>query len=441
MHLKILIVDDEEDILDIIEFTLNSFIPDKEIEILKASNANSAINLLTNDLSINYTICDHNMPGGKGSEVLSFILKSNHQTKFLLCSTYTPQDLPNEYPNCFSYIQKPDIALHVEKFVKSMSLPKTERLYCPISINILHLLGNAPAEIYIKLSDQKYLQCLSQDDIFSDNDFEKYKSKNVRYLYLSQTSAHDLIRSTEKSFLIISEKEKLSFDEKVLINHQIISELIKVVGFNTATETIVKKNIAHTLNCIGKNPELNKAWNLIHSMGDYPSKLYMIQSYLCAFVLEKLKWYSDATQFKLTLASFLQDISLNNLNLLKIYHYQEFLEKKDQFSSIDQKNFIDHPIKAKSFLEQFKEIPPDIDRIILDQHEMPDGNGFPRGLKATQISPISAVFILTGMVSKAILEIGSPQGLGFYLERFKTLGYNKGHYKEIFPVINLFSKS
>jgi CheY-like chemotaxis protein len=181
MHLKILIVDDEEDILDIVEFTLNSFIPDNKIEIHRANSAASAISLLTQDSSINYTICDHNMPGGKGSEVLSFITQSNHQAKFLLCSTYTPQDLPIEYPNCFSYIQKPDISFHIEKFVKMMSLPKTERIYCPISIKILHLLGNAPAEVYIKLSDQKYLQCLSQDDIFSDHDFEKYESKKIKH--------------------------------------------------------------------------------------------------------------------------------------------------------------------------------------------------------------------------------------------------------------------
>ena len=39
----------------------------------------------------------------------------------------------------------------------------------------------------------------------------------------------------------------MSIDEKTLVGHQIISELVKVVGFSPATEIIIKKNMLKAL--------------------------------------------------------------------------------------------------------------------------------------------------------------------------------------------------
>lgn len=57
-------------------------------------------------------------------------------------------------------------------------------------------------------------------------------------------------------------------------------------------------------------------------------------------------------------------------------------------------------IRRDSFL------PTDIDNIILNHHELPDGKGYPRGLSSMQISPISCIFILAEKISISMIRNG-----------------------------------
>jgi hypothetical protein len=53
-----------------------------------------------------------------------------------------------------------------------------------------------------------------------------------------------------------------------------------------------------------------------------------------------------------------------------------------------------HPVQAARVAHQFKDLPADVELIIEQHHENPDGTGFPLGLKEHEIHPLSLVFIL-----------------------------------------------
>ncbi len=81
-------------------------------------------------------------------------------------------------------------------------------------------------------------------------------------------------------------------------------------------------------------------------------------------------------------------------------------------------------------LERIQEIPPDVDLLIMQHHELPDGTGFPRHLSAKQISPLGALFIVAHELVHYIYEKGPEFQMKDFLEA-NIDRYNTGHYKKI----------
>lgn len=107
--MNILIADDEEELTEIIDYLVRHKFADK-IKTFVAKSGKEAIAILKNH-TIDVCISDHNMPEGKGHDVLKYIMDSKLVTSFVLCSTVIPKDMPDVYPpkHVFFHIQKPQI--------------------------------------------------------------------------------------------------------------------------------------------------------------------------------------------------------------------------------------------------------------------------------------------------------------------------------------------
>ncbi|MDD4975173.1 MAG: response regulator, partial [Bacteriovorax sp.] len=410
--MKILIVDDESDISEIIEFLVKDNFP-AETQTLLASSGNEAIKIIGENKDIDICICDHNMADGMGTDVLKYLIEVKSKIKFVLCSTVIPSDKPREYPSefVFSNLQKPDIGKGVECLfhlvekslqVKANILPDD---FFPVTIHVLSLMEKMPADIYIRVSDNKFIKCINRSENFGPADKDKYVQKAISELYIKKceqnASINETILDTVRK---IMDRRNLPLKDRMSITHSQLVGLIKFTGITPELVETSKKNIQQSVNFMMKSPMVSDFWIEMNLQGEYPSRLYTLHSMLAFLVVKKLLWHSEATIYKLTLSSFLQDISLDSIALMEICDYQEFLAKESRFNRADVKKYNEHPFRASEIAVAFKEIPPDIDRILLEQHEMPDGNGFPRKLNANQLGPLSCVFILTGILARHVLK-------------------------------------
>ncbi len=81
-----------------------------------------------------------------------------------------------------------------------------------------------------------------------------------------------------------------------------------------------------------------------------------------------------------------------------------------------------------------REIPPDVDLIILQHHERPDGTGFPRRADSGFISPLAAILIIAeDMVIEAFRKGDAFSITKFYTE--KLLEYNSGNFKQVLKIL------
>ena len=117
----------------------------------------------------------------------------------------------------------------------------------------------------------------------------------------------------------------------------------------------------------------------------------MLAEIACALA-QNIGWGSSATFLKLTLAAFLHDLPLEDNYLASMHGITEAKGHKFPAEAIQAFRF--HPIKAAEYAQQFAGIPTDVETILLQHHELPDGTGFPRGLHHHQVSQVSAIFII-----------------------------------------------
>ncbi|MBC7540024.1 MAG: response regulator [Bacteriovorax sp.] len=446
--MKILIVDDESDICELIGFIVQDIFP-SDTDTLLAYSGNEAIKILKENDDIEICICDHNMADGMGPDVLKYLIEVKSKTKFVLCSTVIPSDKPNDYPAGFVYtnIQKPEIGIGIEHLFHLVEKSMLEKLKCmsdeffPVKVHVLSLMEALPADIYIRMSDNKFIKCINQSEEFSSADKEKYTQKFVAELYMKKgehsPSVNEIILDTVQK---IMERRNLPLTEKLNIAHSQLVVLIKFTGITPELAESSKKNIQQSVALIMKNPLAADFWKEMNFLGEYPSTLYTLHSLLASIVVKKLHWSSEATMYKLSLSAFLQDISLDSIPLMEICDNQEFIEKQSRFTPAEVKKYLEHPQRAIEVLASFKEIPPDVDRLLLEQHEMPDGTGFPRKLNANQLGPLTCVFIITGIFARHILKDKSSFDVGAFAILLEGKGYSRGNFKESFEVIKSMRK-
>lgn len=443
--MKVLVIDDESDICDIISFYVEEYF-NEEINFSQASGAPEAIEKIKHT-QFDLILCDHSMPTGNGNLVQQYLLENRLDVKYVVCSSFEPRDHPELYnlEHVYFNILKPNIENGIIKLSSLLDLQKgndtTTQDYVPIGISLLYLIREMPSDIYISISSQKYLKCFHKGESFTDDDKQKYQNKEIYFLFAKIEGDNKLFfKIINRTINQILTSKNITIENKLLETHSQVSEIMKSYGFTPDSIELAKVTINETAKILTKgDDEISKAWLRMTLFGSYPSKLFVLQSTLSSIIGKKIKWSTESTLQKIVMATFFQDLNLDSLELIKLVDYHDFLNKKHLFNLKECENYLSHPIRAKEMISKLKNVTGDVDKIVLEQHELPHGDGFPRKLNSHQISPLSALLILTGVISKTILNVPKENfnAESFFAE-LEERGYNKGNFKEIFNHTSTF---
>ena len=439
--MNVLIVDDENEIAEIIEFVIQEKFPGL-VKVFFANSDHEAMAVLF-DSQIDICICDHKLSQGNGLDVLKYIIKQNLKTKFVLCSSLPLKSISTPYPleHIFYQILKPEIFEGISQ-VANLLLSNSEEEYVikeeyiPISIELLFIMEKMSTDVYLKINNDTFLKSLNRGDIFSINEKGKYIDKEIEYLYLKKTSFNthvdqDIINEIEK----LLHKTELSLSEKMCIAHSQFCELVKLSGLTPELVQAIKDNVKYVTENLMKENLPNEFWKKYRLKGAYSSQYFTLHAFIAAAILKKLKWSIETSIFKTTMAAFFQDIFLDSPYLMQIYDYSDFINNEIEFNRHDKKIFLEHPQKARELLVMIRNLPPGIDKLILDHHEMPDEKGFPKKLGAKTLDPLSCLFILCGILARYILVEGHNFNLHKFLEKFEKRGYAEDNFKDVFNAI------
>ena len=398
----ILCIDDNKNNL----FTLNALLKSLDnVEILEALNAKVALKALLRE-SVDLILCDVQMPDINGFE-LAKMIKSNSKTKEIPIIFVTAVFKSEEFIKqgfeigAVDYITKPiddnqllnKITLYLKLFNEKNRVTQSEKRLYDIAQSIgdgIYTLDLNNKTTFVN-SEALRLLGFTYDELIGKNihDYIHYKDINNNQILSKDCPIHSTMLDGEsyrndKEYLIKKDGSFLPVSivsTPLYINHDVVGT---VAIFRDKTNVNKIERL--------EEEKLKNQEQIIHSMIDmiesrdsYTAGHTKRVAHYCELIAKEMN-YSDKDIEDLKNAAWLHDIgkiSTPDSVLLKPgkLHEREYLLIKEHLNS---------GYEMLKKIDQYKNIAD----IMREHHEKYDGSGYPRGLKANDIKPLSRIMIV-----------------------------------------------
>ncbi|MCO4794689.1 MAG: response regulator [Bacteriovoracaceae bacterium] len=453
--MKLLYAEDSIELANLYIEIMESRLPN--VKIHHVVNGQDAIDCLQCE-SFDLIISDYKMPKKNGGDLYNYLKDNNRDESFILLTGENFKELEEfrdinkeENNRRTKLLNKPceedvlietiKLALSIEESSSTEQEVHENNTYIQYDIDRFLSLNKAPCEIYIKLSEKKWIKVLNEGEIEVFEVINKYKNKGIVNLCIKSNDQQSFLSSLGETLVgamslndEVSSASKVSVAENVILT---VQEQLQNFGFKREQVTQVKKLVTHVIDTYSENMTIQQLLSdLENSNSGYLYKHSMMTGLVANLLLKCTEWSNVEAQEKLTMASLFHDISLKNDSNFD-------LDKKSFLIGLDKDNqeitldFRLHPQRSVELLSKVTEI-PDIFTIILEHHEKPNGTGFPRGLKAQRISPLSCVLIVSHHFTDLLLDENFDYSHKDEILNTFEKSYQEGHFQE---VMNALKKS
>jgi len=423
--MKILYAEDDEDLRELFVMKMESV---ADMEITECESGNQAIEVLRENQDFDVIISDFNMDDGNGEELYTYIKEQKINKPFIL---FSPEDIRQlevfknflEDHTGNGQIDKPPLEGTLEKALENamkshreegaaeeeqvgpLLPPSKQEGYVGIRPKMFLKIRSCPADVFVKLSENKYVKIINKDEKFEKEIIQKFINKGVQRLYIErvhQASFADFMVDSLVNALKEAGDKSASEAKDVQVDaHQFVQDQLLSIGLNKTVIEVTKTTIDTTVKVMEHSPVLSDLLSGMKKDTDYIYEHSLMVSYIACAIAGQMDWESKDTKMKLTMASFMHDITLNDHQLAKISDLKNI--DSDDYDDDDLQEVKQHPLEAAKIISKLTDdFPPDIDTIVAQHHEMPNGSGFPRGLSHTNINPLSCVFILAHLCRKIV---------------------------------------
>lgn len=413
--MKALIVEDEDPIREF----LASFLEDEfEAQVFQAASGNAAIEILKND-TVDIILADYNMPNGNGGVLYVYLRENLPNIPYILVSS---EDLAgHEEFNSFyedhpgnNHILKPfseeELVQKIEKALKSEST-QHDHEYVPVHIHTIGSLESCPADIFIKISTEKFVKVINANSGHHKEISLKYEQKRTSFMYAKREDFKkvvDLFNQTQiKRLTGVSKGSSATLQEKIDAIYGPVSSIREQLlrsGVTKKTKELAEATVEVCLSIFDTKPRIQELLESMRDNGGYNYQHSVLTSYFCIHIAHEMGWETKEANFRFCMASFLHDLVLENDELAKIESLEEDAFKN--LSPEDKEIFESHPMKCAEFVDDLDFEPIDLKEVIEQHHEKPDGTGFPKGYKAKQINKYACAFIVAHDFASLLIRKG-----------------------------------
>lgn len=313
----------------------------------------------------------------------------------------------------------------------------SEDHFMHIKVKNFYLFDKIPYEVFIKITPKRFSKVLDKDEEYREAFIQRFVKKGVRYFYLKK---EDHLKFLEQSAnQIINVFKKIKLEPINVIQAQIkaasvVQEILGSIGYMDIVQVLVDQITLKTQETYRHFYDIKKIIKIFPIGQRTIAEKSILTMYICQGMLEGMGWNSDLSRLKLGLSALVHDCTLSNdeLTFIQSHENAEF----GKYNIDEKKEFLEHPVKAGQIAAAFPGV-PDIELIVKQHHEMPNGSGFPKGFNSFKINSLSAVFIIAqDFAANVILCDKDKATLNTLISSFKDI-YNTGNFKEGF---NAFEK-
>ncbi len=344
------------------------------------------------------------------------------------------------------------IETYRDSFIGSLNEPKAtasesphdapqelDQMYCRIRTSLLVRCCPLRAPVYVRLSAKKYVKYYNTGDSFDPNDQEKFEiGKKMPYLFLRSGDTQQFsvkLREELQGFAEAGyDTPEIAIESSTSV-HETVQELIQKIGPTTEIQQTVKSAIQASMKTMAKNKDLKALMGrLVADRSRYIASHSIFLGSVASTIAAAMEWKTSQTLVKLNLAAFLHDIAMTNQQLAMVDTIEELNLKSALFTQKELDGYRTHPLVGADLARRFSEVPPDVDAIIAQHHERPDGSGFPYKLIHTRMGPLAGLFIVAHDLVHEIYRREGDFEMNVFIHRMAPL-YNRGHFKKVLTAL------
>lgn len=338
---------------------------------------------------------------------------------------HTPYDLENfkkTISTTLEWAKKEEFEESIEEIDRDELLP--------MRIRNFYMFKVVPYDVYLELTQTKFIKIIKRNQPYTHAKIQTYAKKNIKSLFLGK---NDFIKMLEDGIEKVSTGlSQKGASLKSIFGNQIrgaliIQQYIRAIGVSDDIQALCSLIIDTTDKTIRKHETISEVIRQVpFKNGDFAEQA-ILTSYYCEAILHNLGWKSDLSRKKLGLASLLQDTTLGNEDLIKVSGADD--PNLQMFTREEQDEYLSHPIQAAEIARQFQGY-SEADFIIAQQHEKPDGTGFPFGVTANKMTAHSCAFILASTYVSRFANSGRSETDKLRIIDQLKEDFNIGNFKE-----------
>lgn len=438
--MNILFVDDNPEIRDLLIFSLLSHV---DFKYKEAGNGRDAMALL-NQETFDLVISDLNMPNGGGHDVYRHIRTHKLKARLVVMGN-EPIEKAGEIaqdPHVL-YLTKPFAFDDLQDLLSQLlgeDISQSPKDYIPVTLQFLKRIHHVEPPLFIRINDHKFVRISNGPSVFDDTEFERYNHRGLKELFVEVLMADSLITAFAKRAFSKDAWQEAGTQnhDHIHINVDLVRSICRSMNWSSEKMDQVLDSAKRALHIIRTQPNLSKVFQQFQKIEKWGLSDHAALILTMAAGLAETLGHSDVeTIQKLTYAALLHDMTLSDSQYENKPRLLEKARRREAQPSKDVKDVADHPALAAKICKKIQICPPDVDQIIFDHHERPDGKGFPMGKKADEIPFLSALMIFSEDFTDTFIECGGRvEFAGFARSRAGV--YSQGHFRLI---LEAFKKS
>lgn len=264
----------------------------------------------------------------------------------------------------------------------------------------------APVDLFVKLSEEKYVLITKRGQQTQVEQLSKFRNKAVDYVWVRKK---DFLHFSQKSAAIagvIISSDRLETKKKSSVLAQAGSAVFKHfdhLGMSVDTFELARQVSEATVALCQNHKDLQQLFEGLKNYSDELLRHSMAVSILSALIGEAMGWNNRVTLEKLALGGLLHDIGL------KVLPRELLTKPMIEMSPEEMELYETHSYRGMQLLHSIGVVPDDVVSIVFEHHENSIGQGYPRRMRDLLMHPLAKVVALANhFVELTMSHINTP---------------------------------
>lgn len=381
---------------------VSSLLKKKGYNVSEASNGKVAMMCMLSQ-NFDVVISDIQMPEMNGIELLQWSLKNRNAPFIIMTGFSTLLETQSAYDlGANEFITKPFKNNEFLELIQKVINGNDEKLeivegsdnYCKILIDEFVSGKKVGFDIFVKLSETKFVKIVHKGEGIVKERIFHYKEKGVKHLYIKKESFAQIVGFNLNVAGLLQSNKNIS-DEKKVNFLKYTGEVILAKAFAVGADKEVFAQAQTFINLtITTITESRECLDLLSMLNSHSDHLYAhsIGTSLYSFMIAKKMGYeSNQIFFILSMAGMFHDIGKKEI-------MPDILNKHRSLLTAEEKKIMDsHVMRGQEILLSIKGIPEGVAQLVYEHHEDLAGLGYPMGTTKLNLHPLSCILQLANL--------------------------------------------